>query len=257
MRLKGFVFVAMVSFFVLQTAGFAKTTKLVVHVKARDAKFIGTSMGGALVVVKDAETGAILAEGITTGGTGNTTKIMREPWQRGVNLSDASAAKFETTLDLKKPTFVTISATGPLAQRQSAATSSTQIWLIPGKHIEGDGVLLEIPGFAVNIISPQTSEGFKSGAAGATISIRANVVMMCGCPITSGGLWNADQYEVSALVTHDGQITQTVALKISEKANTFAGELLATEKGMYEITVYAYDAQSGNTGVDIVTFHVR
>jgi len=91
-------------------------TKITVRAKARDGKFIGSTMAGALVIIKDSETGEILAKGFTTGGTGNTQKIMLEPVRRGVTVTDDSAAKFETTIDLSEPKFVTIEIFAPYGQ---------------------------------------------------------------------------------------------------------------------------------------------
>lgn len=156
----------------------AVETKLVVRVKSKDAKFVGTSMGGALVIIKESESGEILAKGFTTGGTGNTTKIMKEPIKRGTHLSDSSSAEFEAILDLDEPTLVTIEAYAPYAQRQSMIKSSTQVWLIPGKDMVGDGVVLEVSGFAVDVLMPQTHERIKLSGSKATIPIKANIVMM-------------------------------------------------------------------------------
>ena len=72
----------------------AALTRIVVRAKSKDAKFIGTSMGGAHVVIKDSETGEVLAEGLTSGGTGNSKKIMIEPKTRFGRITDASTAKF-------------------------------------------------------------------------------------------------------------------------------------------------------------------
>jgi hypothetical protein len=158
--MKKLVLVILLSLFIIPEAvlGQAQETKLVVRAKAKDAKFIGSSMGGAFVVVKHAETGEILAKGKTAGSTGDTQQIMNTPKTRDLQLSTQGAAKFETTLQLDEPTFVTIEATAPYAQAQSHVTSSTQLWMIPGKDITGDGVLLEIPGFAVDVLSPQAHE---------------------------------------------------------------------------------------------------
>ncbi|WP_298710832.1 hypothetical protein [Chitinophaga sp.] len=38
--------------------------------------------------------------------------------------------------------------------------------------------------------------------------------------------------------------------------NLFEGKLQIAEKGEYQVTVYAFDERSGNTGVDIVYFVV-
>ena len=153
-------------------------TKLVVRVKAKDAKFIGTSMGGAQVVVRDGETGEILASGLTSGGTGNTKILMMEPHKRGVLLSDESAAKFETSININEPTLVTIEAQAPMAQKQSSIKSSTQVWLIPGKPIAGDGVIIEVGGFAVDVLMPQTHESIKLNGSSVLVPIKANMVMM-------------------------------------------------------------------------------
>lgn len=156
----------------------AGETRLVVRVKSKDAKFIGTSMGGVLIVVKDAVTDEMLARGKTLGSTGNTQRIMREPHRRGVPLSDDNTAKFEAVIDLDAPRLVTIEAHGPLSQRQAMITTSTQVWLIPGKDIVGDGVMLEIPGFAVDVLQPQAHAFFKLENGKATVPLTINLTMM-------------------------------------------------------------------------------
>lgn len=50
----------------------AVPTKIMIRAKARDAKFIGNSPGGAYIIVRNKVNQQILAEGKTTGGTGNT-----------------------------------------------------------------------------------------------------------------------------------------------------------------------------------------
>ena len=54
----------------------AEPTDIIIRVLAKDAKFIGMETGGAKVILRDADTGEILAQGVTSGGTGNTPKIM-------------------------------------------------------------------------------------------------------------------------------------------------------------------------------------
>ena len=156
----------------------AVPTTVTVRAKSKDAKFIGSSMGGAEVIIKDAETGKVLAKGLTTGGTGDTQKIMVEPVKRGMQLSDASTAKFETTVDINEPKFVTIEVSGPMGQKQSLATSTTQIWLLPGKNIGGDGIMVEVPGFSVGLLAPKAHGTFKLSGKGITVPVRANIVMM-------------------------------------------------------------------------------
>ncbi len=156
----------------------ATETRVMVRARSKDAKFIGTSMGGALVVIRKADTGEVLASGLTSGGTGDTKRIMIEPLARGARLTDASTAGFEATLDLAEPTFVTVEVSGPMGQRESAAKASAQSWLIPGKHVAGDGLIVEIPGFAVHVVAPLAHEVVALEGGKAQVPLVANVVMM-------------------------------------------------------------------------------
>ena len=119
----------------ISTSAMAVPTHITVRVKTKDAKFMGTGIGGALVTIKDAETGELLAKGVTEGTSGNTNLIMKTPKARGVPISDQNAAKFEATLDIDEPRYVEVTAYGPLSQRQSANKASATQWVVPGKHI--------------------------------------------------------------------------------------------------------------------------
>lgn len=154
---------------------FPEETAVTVRVLSRDAKFIGSSMGGARVTLRDAETGELLAEGVTQGSTGDTARLMRTPRERGTTFATPGAAAFETTLDLSRPTLVEIAAFGPLAQRQSAVSASTTRWVLPGKGLTGgDGVVLELAGFAVDVLAPPA----HSDVAGQEVEVLFNLVML-------------------------------------------------------------------------------
>ncbi|UII20360.1 hypothetical protein [Fulvivirga ligni] len=239
-------------FSIIFFASYATPTKILVRAKAKDAKFIGSSIGGAQVIIRNAATAEIMASGKTAGSTGNTSLIMKEPHERYKNISDAETAKFEATINIDEPVFLTVEVIAPFNQPQSAVHASTQVWLIPGKDIDGDGVVLEIPGFIINVLSPQTHESVQSAKA----TITANVVMMCGCPLSNGGLWDAEKMEVKAIVKKDGKMIDTVELQVKEKNNTFLADYKFAEDGSYEITVYAFDARTGNSGVGKVNFSI-
>lgn len=233
----------------------AEPTRVTVHVLSKGAKFVGTSMGGVSVVVREERTGRVLAEGKTAGDTGNTALIMNTPRNTGP-ISDGQSAGFTAVVNIEEPTYVEISAYGPLAQRQSANSVSITQWLLPGKDIvEGDAILLELPGFVVDILSPPAHA--NPGPAPQSIPIRANITMMCGCPITPGGLWDADKYEIKALIKKDGRPAGVRDLQYAGEPSQFATQYEATEPGVYEVTVYAFDKTNGNTGLDATTFSVR
>ena len=153
----------------------AVPTKLVVRAKSKDAKFVGTSMGGARVTVTDSETGKVLAEGLTAGGTGNTQKIMVRPHIRFVSITDASTAKFETVIDIDEPKLVSIEVEAPYGFKPDTVKSSTQVWLLPGKDLVGDGVIIEVPGFSINT---RTLKEIKLAGNKAVIPIEARIVMI-------------------------------------------------------------------------------
>ncbi len=74
--------------------------------------------------------------------------------------------------------------------------------------------------------------------------------------MTPGGLWGSNKYEIKALVKTKGKITETVKMNFAGPS-TFKGEASVSEKGTYEIIVYAYDPQTGNTGVNKATVKVN
>lgn len=231
----------------------AQETKIMVRALANDAKFVGTSMGGAKIIIKDVETGRILDEGLTKGITGDTEVILLSPRERYKEITTEKTAGYEASLELDKPTFVSIEAHGPMSKKQAKVVSSTQLWIIPGKDITGDGIILELPGFVVDVLSPQTHETIS---AETEIEIKANIVMMCGCPVSEGGTWDASGYEIKALISSEGKEQKEINLNPRGKASTFS-ESVKLEEGDYEIEVYAYDPKTGNTGLDKVNIIVK
>ncbi len=232
----------------------AEPTDIVVRVLSKDAKFIGTSMGGMRVTLRDAHTGEVLATGITQGSTGDTERIMHESAGRRAQLSDATSAKFSVTLDLEEPRLIEAEAYGPLGQLQAANRVVASQWVIPGRGpAGGDGWVLEIPGFAVDVLAPPAHVRL---AGADQVDVRANVVMMCGCPIEPAGLWNADKYEVQAIVSRDGKQVARLPMRYAGEASQFAASVPVDAAGTYDVLVYAYDPANGNTGLDRTTFIV-
>lgn len=230
-----------------------KRTKIIVRTKAKDAKFIGTSMGGSMIILRDALTDEILAKGLTNGGTGNTDLIMNTAQERTTDISTGSAF-YEASLYLSKPQFVTVQALSPVNHEEARVFAQTQVWMIPGKHMDGAGIILEIPGFVVDGLFPQTHQGF-SLETNKSIELKANIVMMCGCPITKGGLWDSEEIDVEAMIYVNSKYWKTVNMSIAE-ANTFTAQLTLEQTGSHEVIITAYHPRSKNTGVDQLNFRV-
>ncbi len=234
----------------------AEPTKITVRAASKDAKFIGSSIGGMRVTLTDTQTGEILATGVTKGNTGDTKRIIDTPRQRGVALSDDKSAKFTATLDLDEPRLIKVTLYGPLTQRQAAVEVSSTQWVVPGKHIDaGDAWTIEVPGMIVDVLSPPAHVKLKG--APQTVSLEANVMMMCGCPVEPGGKWDAKKFEVVAIMTLDGKEFGRLPLAYAGKESQFAARFEAKEKGVYEATIYAYDPHNGNTGLDRASFLVE
>jgi hypothetical protein len=232
----------------------AQTTKLTIRAKAKDAKFIGTGIGGAYVTVKNNLTGELLAKGLTSGASGNTELIMNTPAKRGQAQTDSTTAKFVAAITITEPTFVDITVVAPYNRKNAAITATTQLWLIPGKDIIGEGVILEFPGFILDILAPTTHEFIQLASLKGNLPFKVSLTMMCGCTISKGGIWDSEDIEVKAIVSKEGLRLTELPLAITKVNNIFEGNLKVTEKGNYELVIYAYDRKTGNTGVDKINF---
>jgi hypothetical protein len=249
------VFILLLAILCLSQVAWAEPTHITVRVLSKDAKFIGSSMGGALITLRDVQTGELLATGKTEGSTGDVNRIIKKDRKRGHPLSSEGSAKFSATLDLKEPRLIEVTAFGPLAQQQSANRVSATQWVIPDKHLNaGDGWLLEMPGLVVDVLAPPAPLKLKGTPQ--TVKLKANVRMMCGCPIKSEGLWDANRFEVKALIKRNGEPIGNQSLSFTGATSQFAGTVEIKEPGIYEMMVFAYDPNNGNTGIDSVTLMV-
>ena len=239
----------------LSIEALAVDTRIDVRVLSKGAKFIGAGVAGAEITIRDAETNELLARGKTAGDSGNDHRIMVEAWPRYAPLSTATSAVFRATLDLQEPRQVVVTARGPLSQPQSTAVATVTQWIVPGKHVTGgDGLTLELPGFSVDILYPPARQRVPAGQK--RIELRANVMMMCGCPVKPGGLWDANAFEVAARIRQRDHPVAEIALSYAGEIGQFSGSFPIPGLGPYDITVYTFDPRNGNTGVDRTTIVV-
>lgn len=225
----------------------AAPTRVMIRVTAHDAKIIGSGVGGARVTVRDAGTGEILAEGVQEGSTGNTRGIMVTPRTRGATVFDTEgAAGYLASLQLDQPTVVEISVEGPLGDPQGARRASKTVLVVPGHDIVGEGVVIEVLGHTVRLLAPTADQGL---IAGVPFTVEASVTMLCGCPTEPGGLWNADDIVVQARVVAEGREVARRNLRFAGTRNMFAGELVISEPGEYQLEVLAMNDATGNHGM--------
>jgi hypothetical protein len=264
--------------FAMQHAGGSSTeavsTKVCVRVMARDGKFLGDDIGGASITIRDAHTKELLARGTTRGGSGvnGPGGVMCARLRRGEPLPTTDASSYTADLKLERPRRVEVTAYGPLGVPRSANTVSATQWVYPGRDIvDGDGFLLELPGLIVQIVSPATDSKAKSLSG---LRIQAHVAMMCGCPIdyksdkanvvcpeqpADQQPWLPNEFEVAAIIGGTNGAPTTIPLQFVDAAGTpgqFAGKWEQPLAGAHEITVYAYQKTTGNTGVDTATIRI-
>lgn len=230
-------------------------TKITVRAISQGAKFIGSSVGGARITIRDAASGDTLAQGVTSGSTGNTERIMQSKFGRNGVLSTEDAAKYSTSVWLEKPRTLKITAFGPLNHKDDANTAALTQKVLPGKDLTGgDAVLLQIRGFVVDIQQPEIRQ--SSDYDTTAVHVKARVMMMCGCPIMPGGLWDANRYEIRMVVTRDGDTVNDVPLDYAGEPSRFKRRVVLEGPGRYRFRVSAYDPATGNTGYETVAYHV-
>ncbi len=223
-------------------------TVLTVRVRAHDAKFVGSAVGGLKVAVKDYFTGRLLATGAIEGGTGDTRVIMKEPGTRGKVLSvGKGTAKVQFTLDLKEPMKLLIEVTGPMAAGPNIHREVKTTWIVPGQDIKGDGILFELYGLIVHVYLPKPHEFYPLGQK---VTIGAQVTPMCGCPVRPGFLWDADEYRVRACVFLKGKKVAEVPLRYAGKISHFEGSFTPRVAGGYKVVITACDKKN-NQGVSV------
>jgi hypothetical protein len=226
-----------------------QTTRLVVHVVSHDAKVIGQGVGGARVSVKDLETGKELASGMQMGGTGSTPLIINTPRARGAQIYEG-AGSFTATLELSKPTRVEVIAEGPMGATHATQRASKTLLLVPGRHIEGDGLVLELHGFTVEMLpAAEGAANPPAAKAGQALPLRARVTMLCGCPTEPGGTWDANDYDITARLLQNGKVVVQAPLAYAGQTSTYAGSIMPPSAGTYQLELLAFDKTNSNAGL--------
>lgn len=225
-------------------------TRIVVRALANDAKLIGDGVGGARVRIRHGESGALLAEGVTRGGTGDTGLIMG-PRERAATVFDTpGAAAFATSLAIREPTPIEVEVEAPLGTPHALQRASTSLVLLPGVHLKGEGLVVPLHGFTLRLVEP-----LAELAVGTEVTLELHAEMLCGCPLTPGGLWDSDSIEFDvALVADDGRRGATGSLTFAGEPSRFTLSLTVPEQlpgQNWNLRVTAADAGRLNTGVAV------
>lgn len=241
-------FWVIIALMLVSLSAIAEETEIMVRAKAADSKFIGTSVGGIRAIVEDAETGEILDEGWINGGTGDTAVLIENPLKRGERQTDDKTAGFLAKVDIDAPRLLRFKLIGPYGYQQAYQEASVTSWVVPGKDILGDGIIITMTGFIVDAWTRVLENG--------QVDIYTKASLLCGCPITKDGHWQADNYEARAILMRDEKTIDEVKLDFTGPAGMFSGKTTITEPGHYKAVVYLYDAETGNVGVDRAMFEI-
>jgi len=244
-------------------------TSILVRVQAKGGKFLADDIGGAEVVIRDAQTGRWLGGGLATGTSSGDLKsaytptcslsTIVTPSKLGVQWLEAGSntAGLSVSLEIDRPTLLEITAFGPMGGLQSAHRVTTTQWIVPGQTIDqGPGFIVELPGLLVQVLDPPTHGAHEIRGVATEVALVANVTMMCGCPISTSGPWLESDFQVAAAISPPGKPTTTVFLDYSGKTSRFLRLYQATTLGVYQAVITAVQKSTGNTGTGTVTFTV-
>lgn len=233
-------------------------TTVLVRVVAHGAMVLGREVGGARVTITDVASGSILATGLQHGEAGDQNQIMRTPHMMEEPVySSRRAAAFTTTLPLRKPTLVEISAEGPLAYPASLQRASQTVLLMPGQDLTNDGIVLQLYGYLVHIEQPQPREPLT---AKADVKLRASVRTLSGALVRPHGDWDSRKIHIYGEVLIGDRIVERLQMFYDEGSRSFEAPFFVPPSqdvpDVFTLRVIAADLSTGNAGMDQINYPV-
>jgi len=228
-----------------------RRTTVLVRVVAHGAMVLGREVGGARVTITDLETKQVLATGIQQGEAGDQNQIMRTPHLMEEPVYSARpAAAFTTTLELRKPTLVEVTAEGPLAHPASMQHASQTVLLIPGHDLMNDGIVLHLYGYIVQIEHPKPGQALM---AKDDVKLQASVRTLSGTLVRPHGDWDSRKIRIYGELLIGNRIVERLQMFYSNETGTFDAPFFVPKpdeapNGIV-LRVVATDLTTGNSGV--------
>jgi hypothetical protein len=222
-----------------------------VRVVAHGAMVIGDDVGGARVTITDVATGRMLASGLQHGEPGDQNQIMRTPrLMEEPRYSTRPSGAFQATLDLERPTLVEIAAQGPLSYPQAIQRTSKTVLLIPGRDLTGDGIVLDLNGFIVQVESPTQGQSLM---AKDDVTLAASVRTLSGSLVRPYGDWDSRKVVIYGEVMIGERVIERLQMFYAGTRSRFEGRFfvpLPTDApdGL-TLRVVAADSAGANFGV--------
>lgn len=233
-------------------------TTVLVRVVAHGAMVLGRDVGGARVTITDIASGRVLATGLQQGDAGDQNQIMRTPHMMEEPIySSRPSAAFTTTVELQKPTLVEISAEGPLAYPASLQKTSKTIVLIPGQNLTGDGIVLHLSGYLVQIEQPR----FRGPLiAKDDVKLRASIRTLSGSLVRPHGDWDSRKIRIYGEVLIGDRVIERLQMFYDDGSRAFeAPFFVPPSKDVPDgitLRVIATDLSTGNSGMDQANYPV-
>jgi hypothetical protein len=200
----------------------------------------------------------VLASGIQQGDAGDQNQIMRTPHLMEEPLySSRPSAVFSATLELRQPTLVEIAAEGPLAYPAAVQRASTTVWLIPGKDMTQDGIVLQLYGYLVRIESPAPGDPL---IAKEDVMLRASVRTLSGSLVRPHGDWDSRKIHIyGEVLIGDRVIERLQMFYVGENSQFEAPFFVPLPKDAPDgitLRVVAADSVGDNFGVGLAKYPV-
>lgn len=233
-------------------------TTILVRVVAQGAMVLGRAVGGARVTITDIETKQILATGIQQGEAGDQNQIMRTPHLMEEPLySSRPSAAFTTTLELRRPTLVEVTAEGPLAYPASLRRTSKTVLLIPGQDLTSDGIVLHLHGYIVQIEHPKPGEPL---IAKDDVKLRASIRTLSGAIVRPHGDWDSRKVRIYGDLLIGDRIVERLQMFYSSDTASFEAPFFVppykdAPDGI-TLRVTATDVSTGNSGLGTANYSV-
>jgi hypothetical protein len=128
------------------------------------------------------------------------------------------AAAFTTTLLLQRPTLVEVAAEGPLAYPDSMRRTATTVLLIPGQDLSGDGIVLHLNGYIVQIEHPKAAEPLM---AKDDVHLKASIRTLSGTLVRPHGDWDSRKIRIYGELLIGERIVERLQLFYSNDTSTF------------------------------------
>lgn len=233
-------------------------TTVLVRVVAHGAMVLGREVGGARVTITDVASGTILATGLQQGEAGDQNQIMRTPHMMEEPIySSRPSAAFTTTLQLRKPTLVEITAEGPLAYPVALQKTSKTLLLIPGQDLTSDGIVLHLYGYLVQIERPKPRDPL---IAKDDVKLRASVRTLSGSLVRPHGDWDSRKIRIYGEVLIGDRVIERLQLFYDEGSRTFEAPFFVPPSREVPdgitLRVIATDLSTGNSGMDQANYPV-